>query len=273
MGTLKQLPEKFSKQKGQGMLEYALIISFIAAMFIIVFPEGLGDSVNSTFDNAAELLGSASEENDLGGSGGGGSSSSSSGSLIGSLLGDSSSDGSSDSTNPAVVEHKIDEIAKKNYKPLNWQQVISDMKNTYGTITRTQDPDRAIKSEYNLFVGVGSMVSGTLEYNYDAQQNVQGWNNLMNQMGGQIKSNNFTTSYVKGNESLDIKREGDKVIMTYSDGNTANKKEFSIYAEANQMHFESKTDSGTTTDPSKTLTEFTSISEKIYSNGWSFKNN
>lgn len=94
----------------------------------------------------------------------------------------------------------------------------------------------------------------------------------MNQMGSQIEANNFTTSYKKTNtgESLDIKREGNKVVMTYAkDSDT---KTFSIYAEANEMKFESKTGSETKYGEAA-LTEYTSIGGAIYSGGWQFKNN
>ncbi len=263
MGTSDETPKKSSAQKGQGMLEYALMMSFVAMVYLIVFADGgFGGAIIDTFDNAGELVASASERASLEG---GGSSSSGGGSS--SVSSDDSSSGNSSSD---FVEHTIEQIAAKDYKPLNWQQVIHDIHSAYDTITRGKEADKAIRSEYNLFAGVGSMVSGTLEYNYDAQQNLAGWNDLMNQMGGQIEANNFTTSYVKGNESLDIKRVGDKVVMTYT--KNSDTKEFSIYAEANEMKFESKTGSETKYGEAA-LTEYTSIGGAIYSGGWQFASN
>lgn len=259
MGTSDETPKKSLAQKGQGMLEYALIMSFVAMVYLLVFSDGgFGGAIIGTFDNASETLVMASEKNSPGDFG----DSSASG---------SSSSGSSGNSSSNVVEHTIDEIAKQDYRPLNWQQVINDMKLTYDTITRGGDANKAIMSEYNLFAGMGSMVSGTLEYNYDEANNVQGWNDLMNQMGSQIEANNFTTSYKKTTgESLDIKREGNTVVMTYTkDSDT---KTFSIYAEANEMKFESKTGSETKYGEAA-LTEYTSIGGAIYSGGWSFNKN
>lgn len=50
-------------EKGQGMVEYALIIAFVAAIAILVLSnEGLGGAVNSAFDNACNLITSANEK-------------------------------------------------------------------------------------------------------------------------------------------------------------------------------------------------------------------
>lgn len=263
MGTSAETPKKSLAQKGQGMLEYALMMSFVAMLYLVVFADGgVGGAIIDTFDNAGELVASASERANLEG---GGSSSSGGGSS--SVSSDDSSGGSSSSD---VVEHTIEQIVAKDYKPLNWQQVIKDIHTAYETITRGKEADKAIKSEYNLFAGVGSMVSGTLEYNYDEQKNLAGWNDLMNQMGGQIEANNFTTYYVKDNESLDIQRVENRIVMTYTKDN--DKKIFSIYAETNEMKFESKIGSETKYGEAA-LTEYTSIGGAIYSDGWQFKNN
>ena len=298
MGTLKQLPEKFSKQKGQGMLEYALIISFVAAMFIIVFPEGLGDSINSTFDNAAELLETASEsDGDFGGSGGGGSSSSSGGTLLGSLLGgdDSNSDnGNSGSDTNSSAEQRLDYIASEEYKleELDWPTLKKDMKRTFDTIIKTKDPNRAIASEYNLFFQLAAMTNGKQEYIYtdeNGQSVAVGWNEVIGQIKGQTTGLS-TSSYVKKdnpNEKLWISRDDTKnsITMTYQNGDTT--KEFSIYAEdgtngttKNRMTFSNVVKSGETITSifkdEEAMAAFRNLASEanVYTSGvWIFKNN
>ena len=50
-------------EKGQGMVEYALIIAFVAAIAILVLSnEGLGGAVSSAFDNACSLITAANDK-------------------------------------------------------------------------------------------------------------------------------------------------------------------------------------------------------------------
>ena len=49
-----------SSEKGQGMVEYALIIAFVAAIAIWALSgDGLGGAVTGAFDNASEMIDSA----------------------------------------------------------------------------------------------------------------------------------------------------------------------------------------------------------------------
>ena len=50
-----------SSQKGQGMVEYALIIAFVAAIAIVALNNGLGDAVKNAFNQASSAVSSATE--------------------------------------------------------------------------------------------------------------------------------------------------------------------------------------------------------------------
>jgi len=60
---IKGLVQKIkSSEKGQGMVEYALIIAFVAAIAILVLSnEGLGGAVSSAFDNACSMVEQAND--------------------------------------------------------------------------------------------------------------------------------------------------------------------------------------------------------------------
>ena len=49
-----------ASEKGQGMVEYALIIAFVAAIAIVALNNGLGDAIKGAFTNATSLVSSAS---------------------------------------------------------------------------------------------------------------------------------------------------------------------------------------------------------------------
>lgn len=62
MQYINKLIAKLKKsEKGQGMVEYALIIAFVAAIAIFVLNGKLGDSINSAFDKAASGVSSAAD--------------------------------------------------------------------------------------------------------------------------------------------------------------------------------------------------------------------
>jgi len=60
---IQKLMDKLKKsEKGQGMVEYALIIAFVAAIAIYVLNNGLRDAVDQAFTNASEMVTSANAE-------------------------------------------------------------------------------------------------------------------------------------------------------------------------------------------------------------------
>ena len=50
-----------ASEKGQGMVEYALIIAFVAAIAIVALNNGLGQAVKDAFTNASNLVSSAGQ--------------------------------------------------------------------------------------------------------------------------------------------------------------------------------------------------------------------
>ena len=50
-----------ASEKGQGMVEYALIIAFVAAIAIVALNNGLGSAVKNAFQGASNLVSSASD--------------------------------------------------------------------------------------------------------------------------------------------------------------------------------------------------------------------
>ena len=50
-----------ASEKGQGMVEYALIIAFVAAIAIVALNNGLGDTIKNAFAGASNAVDSASK--------------------------------------------------------------------------------------------------------------------------------------------------------------------------------------------------------------------
>ena len=63
LNYIKGLVQKIkSSEKGQGMVEYALIIAFVAAIAIMVFnDDGLGGVIGNAFNNASDMVSQAGE--------------------------------------------------------------------------------------------------------------------------------------------------------------------------------------------------------------------
>lgn len=273
MGTSDETPKKSLAQKGQGMLEYALIMSFVAMVYLLVFSDGgFGGAIIGTFDNASETLVMASEKSSSGDFGDGSASG-----FVNSVLGSSSSSGSNSnsSTSSDAEESIFDEVIPRpsNVERLDWQMIIDEIdgvNGAYATIMHSSTPDKAIISEYNLLWQISTMTADKLEYN-DGRHETVGWNHFMGKMEELMKDHNFTPSYTRNSESnsetFSISRANAneyKVNVTYT--NSADPSEnvtFSIYAENNVMKF-------TSSNPSK---QYSDLISKIYRGGWTYSGN
>ena len=111
-------PKKFFTQKGQGLVEYALLFGFVAAVALIVFLKGgFGQSVSGTFDTAGDNVTAA-----------------------GNGLFDSSDDEEATSTDPETMT--ADDVVAPTYKTLNWQQIILGVPGMYGTVMKSDTADK-----------------------------------------------------------------------------------------------------------------------------------
>ena len=68
---LQQL-KKFFDEKGQGIVEYALILAFVVAIGVALTTGGLKDSIQGLFSDTATAIESKGDEFNGTGSGGGG---------------------------------------------------------------------------------------------------------------------------------------------------------------------------------------------------------
>lgn len=71
---MKKFTEKYLGKKGQGMVEYALIIAFVVGIAATVFGSGTGldSAIKNTFTKATETLNSLSGNSGSGNNGGSG---------------------------------------------------------------------------------------------------------------------------------------------------------------------------------------------------------
>ena len=193
--------KKFS-QKGQGLLEYALLFGFVAAVFLVVvtlggFDIAIGSLVNDSGDSMAKV---------------------------------NSNSGSSSSTSSfADATSNSNETETPVYKTLNWQEIIDGVTQTrgtkesmYGTIIdkdkASNSPDKALTSEINLFGQIIGMTEGYLS-STKAEDGLKDWQTFMSRMEKLQKDYNFKSSYTRGEESIKIERLGNSnaVQIKYSD--------------------------------------------------------
>ena len=177
---------KSFSQKGQGFVEYALIVSLIAVFFLVVvinggFRHAIIDSISGAGDNlnAANV---------------------------------SSSDSASDDETQTA-----EDTATPTYKTLNWQREINPFADmTYNTILNSDTVDKALSSEIGFFNTLFSAVEGYLASTNPAD-GTKDWESFLTMTDNIKARNNFQSTYVRDEQKITVKRAGNDLRITYSD--------------------------------------------------------
>ena len=154
----------------------------------------------------------------------------------------------------------VDDIVAPTYKTLNWQQIIMGVPGMYGTVMGSDTADKALVSETNLFGQVSAMVDGHLA-STKAEDGTKDWETMMKNMESMQARTGFTSSYVRGEESIKISRLGNSnaVQIRYTDGKEVVYYRLSPDAN-NVMQIE--------TNSNKSYSQF--FSPIVNSGGWSY---
>ena len=199
--------ENFS-QKGQGLLEYALLFGFVVAVFLIVFSDGgFSDTIGNLFSSSSESV--ASVEFDSGNSGG-----SSSGSSSGAASNSNSTSATTSTTSETSTAEKSTPVT---FKPLNWvRDVIPFADQAYNTILRSPTADDALKSEIGFFDTLLTFVDGGLA-STNATDGTKDWESFLSMVSKTKAKNNISSSYVRDEQKITVKTVGKDLRITYSD--------------------------------------------------------
>lgn len=235
MKTSTGLLKKIFSQKGQGLVEYSLLFSFVCAVFIFVFSHGgFRGAYESLFDSTGDRVAEA---------------------------GNSFNSNEEDSFDYETLT--ADDVSPPTYKTLNWQQINLGVPGMYGTVMGSDTAAKAIVSEVNLFGQISSMVDGHLA-STNAEDGLKDWQTFLTTMENMQSRTGFSSSYVRGEETFTIQRLGtsDTIVATHSDG----KDVFTYYKlspdENNVMQIETNSD--------KSFSEY--MSTVAAQPGWDYKN-
>lgn len=177
-----------TSQRGQGLVEYALLFGFVGAFAAFVFFNGgLGGSISNTFGGAKSNLSQA--------------------------IGTDSDETSFDYETQSAAD------VGATYKTLNWQEIIVGVQGMYTTVLRSTTADKALTSETNLFGQIAAMVEGHLA-STKQEDGLKDWQTFLATIDNMRTQNNFSSSYTRGEESIAISRLGNSNTMQirYTDG-------------------------------------------------------
>ena len=228
--------QKISSQKGQGMVEYALLLGFVGAIFFLVFIKG-------GFKGAINALFGTANDNVV---------------AVGNSVFDSTD--AETSTDPETLT--AEDVAPE-YKTLNWQQINLGVPGMYGTVMKSDTAAKAIVSEVNLFAQISAMVDGHLA-STNAEDGLKDWQTFLSTMENMQSRTGFKSSYVRGEETFTIQRLGtsNTVVATHSNG----KDIFTYYKlspdENNVMQIETNSD--------KSFAQY--MSTIAMQSGWEYNN-
>lgn len=205
MGTSDETPKKSLAQKGAGMLEYALLFGFVAAIFLVAMVKGgFGDSIKDLFGSSSDLVASAGFDNDKSSG-----DSNSGASLISSS--DSNATSTTSGTSTATDNTPI------TFKPLNWQRdIIPSADMTYNTISRNSSVDDALSSEIGFFDTLLTAVDGGLA-STNAADGTKDWESFLSMVNKTKAKNNISSSYVRDEQKITVKTVGKDLRIIYSD--------------------------------------------------------
>ena len=187
-------PKKFFNQKGQGMVEYALLFGFVAALAIFVFSGGFSNAIKNLFGTAGDNVESANN----------------------SFFTELSNDSGEDDESFDYETLDAEDISPTTYPPMMWSQLVNGIKGMYATVLQNEDANGALRSEVNLFNEISAMVDGHLATPHPSDGSFD-WQNFMDTVESMQAQNNFTSSYKRGEETFTIQRQGNAVTATYSD--------------------------------------------------------
>lgn len=190
MKTPTKSPRKIFSQKGQGFLEYALIVSLIAVFALgVMIKGGFGDSITSLFGGTSENLSSVKFN----------------------------SDDESEATSFDYETQTGEDTSSQNFKPLNWQRDISPFADmTYNTILNSDTTDKALSSEIGFFNTLFTAVDDHLASTNPAD-GTKDWENFLTMIENTKARNNFKSIYVRDEQKITVKRVGNDLRITYSD--------------------------------------------------------
>ena len=217
-----------NSQKGAGLLEYALLFGFVAAVFLVgVVWGGFDGAIGSLVEDSGDSMAKVNSK----------SGSSSSSSTTASSFADATLNEEKTST--------ADEIETPVYKTLNWQEIIDGVTKTrgtkesmYGTIIdkdkESNSPDTALESEINLFGQIMAMTEGYLS-STKAEDGLKDWKTFMSSIERLQKDYNFTSSYKRGNETLKIERLGNSNAVQIVYSNKSSVTYYKLSPDANNV--------------------------------------
>lgn len=232
--------KKFFSQKGQGLVEYALIISFVAALAIFALGGGgLGDAITNAFGGASDNIASVNLGSD---------------------------DNTTESDTSFDYETQTSENnSSKNFKPLNWvAEVLPFADMTYQTIMKSDTVDKALSSEIGFFNTLLTAVDGHLA-STNAADGTKDWESFLDMVETTKQKNNVSSTYVRDEQTITVKRTGKDLRITYADKEGTYYYKLSPDAD-NVMQIE--------TNSNKSYSQFFStVMKNADGGGWQYKSN
>ncbi|MBR4903203.1 MAG: hypothetical protein IKZ53_00865 [Selenomonadaceae bacterium] len=191
MKTLTEFSQRIFSQKGQGLVEYALLFSFVFAIFIISFTKGgFSEAFESLFGRSSDAVESNYSNN------------------------------TATETESFDYETLTEEdVVAPEYKTLNWQEINMGVQAMYNTVLRSDTADKAIISERNLFGQIMGMTEGYLA-STKAEDGTKDWEDFLSMLDKFRSRNDFSSSYKRGEESITFQRLGNSnsFQVRYTDG-------------------------------------------------------